>query len=222
MSAEFHYPTKVWSELKGMLPEEWLPLDEYLLAHRPKGMSDEDWEQADFYDDEGPKAIFVWVGSKKRTISHTSKRSGIHIAAADLFLEAMRTQIRASINHFKVGGYVTPGEMKRNLISYSKKISKLIGDINNLPLAVRRELSPVIDKQKQSQWIIKEAISGLPKNMPKKFIREIFLLEMFREYEAAYGEPPKHTYNRELGPDVGFHGVARKMCKWARQSPKGI
>ena len=59
--------------------------------------------------------------------------------------------------------------------------------------------------------------------MPKNYIRGIFLQEMFDEYEKFYGTQPNHTYDRQLGPEAsGFHGVAYKMCQWAKLSPHGI
>ena len=59
--------------------------------------------------------------------------------------------------------------------------------------------------------------------MPQNFIRELFLHSLYSEYETAYGEAPNHTYNRQLGPEAGFFGVAYTMCKWAKlPANKGI
>ena len=224
MSEEFHYPPGVWKELKGQLPKEWLPLDEYLSQNRPFGIRKNEWVKMLTDDINSPITVYVWHDrNTKKQIATSSLKGKECIAASELFLSAMRPHIQGSIFHHRTGGYVTPGEMKKSLIGYSKKISKLIGSINKLPLALRHEMSAVFYKQKQAQWIIKEAITNLPKKMPKNYIRGIFLQEMFDEYEKFYGTQPNHTYDRQLGPEAsGFHGVAYKMCKWARHSPQGI
>jgi len=142
MSAEFHYLSEDWLQLKMKLPEQWLPLNDLLSIQRPTKITESEWNEIDFYNEVGPTAIFVSVcEDRRKLISSKLIEGALHVDCRELFLEVMRPDLRYAKRHNEERAFVPPGRREDLLEQCSKKFGNLLRFVAELPEHVRRELN---------------------------------------------------------------------------------
>ena len=165
-----------------------------------------------------PKKIHVWIDKDNRKIiTPIPKRISPHIAARELFLEAMRPHIQQAITYKAEGVFDPSGDIEKTIIKFDEKITNLWKFVTKLPVYIRCELDPrLVDQLETTLVLLSVPARGPVLELPKGAFKRRFLEIMLLEYKKFYGDFPAHTRGQ------GFNTVASDLCKSAGFSPKGM
>jgi len=218
MSEEFHYPDGKHAWLREQLPTHPYPREKFLSDNRPHWYTQNQWDAIDYDEDNSRKTIYVWIDEKnQREITPISKRNGPHLAASELFLEAMRPHIQQAITYKEEGVFDPSGKIDKTIIRFDEKITNLWKFVTKLPVYIRCELdSRLVDQLEKTLVALSVPARGPIHELPKGAFKRRFLKIMLLEYKKYFGRLPGHTKNQP------FNGVASDICGLARFSPKGM
>lgn len=170
-------------------------------------MPDEIWNALDFEGERVPLQVWVWTDSETRKkIAHRKQASGWQISARELFLEAARDHIHTAIIHNEREFYIPVSKLKKDITRSKKKFTNLLEFLSCLPGPVRSALDAQLVSQLEN--LLRDLTKPLP-DYPKlgaNYFRSIFLNQLLREHQTAFGSPPLHT------GDHPFKSVATELC----------
>jgi len=218
MNEEFHYPAGKHEWLKIQLPVHPYPREKFLSENKPTWHTQEQWDSMDYDEENSQKKIHVWIDKDNRKIiTPIPKRIGPHIAARELFLEAMRPHIQQAVTYNEEGVFEPSGEIEKTLIKFDEKITNLWKFVTKLPVYIRCELdAALVDQLEKTLVALSLPARGPINELPKGAFRKRFLKIALLEYAKYFGKLPRHTRNQP------FNKVPSELCGFARFSPKNM